>query len=298
MERRSLTRYALLSVIAAIATILLKAIAYLLTGSVGLLSDALESLVNLVGAVMAITMLTIAARPPDEDHHYGHDKAEYFSSGAEGALILIAALSIAVTAVQRLMAPKPIEQVGLGLAVSVSASLINFAVARILLRVGKTENSITLEANAHHLMTDVWTSAGVLTAVGAVSLTGWNILDPVIAIAVAANILWAGFRLVKESVAGLMDTALSSEDQATIQAVLERFRAEGIAYHELYTRKAASRRFVSVHILVPPTWTVEQGHQALSRIEEKICEALQHATVLTHLEPQGDGDQPQTRNCL
>jgi cation diffusion facilitator family transporter len=291
MERRSLTRYALLSIFAALATIVLKAVAYLLTGSVGLLSDALESLVNLAGAVMAMTMLTIAARPPDEDHHYGHDKAEYFSSGAEGALILVAAISIGITAVQRLMNPKPLEQVGLGLTVSVAASLINLAVARVLIKVGKANNSITLEANAHHLMTDVWTSVGVLSAVGVVSLTGWNRFDPVIAIAVALNILWTGFRLVRESVQGLMDTALSSEEQETLRNILEGFTGEGIAFRNMQTRRAASRKFVSVDILVPPVWTVEKGHQALCRIEEKVRETLQDTTVLTHLEPM-KSDEP------
>jgi cation diffusion facilitator family transporter len=291
MERRSLTRYALLSIFAALATIVLKAVAYLLTGSVGLLSDALESLVNLAGAVMAMTMLTIAARPPDKDHHYGHDKAEYFSSGVEGTLILIAAISIGIAAVQRFMNPKPLEQVGLGIAVSVVASLINFAVARVLIKVGKAQNSITLEANAHHLMTDVWTSVGVLAGVGVVSLTGWNRFDPIIATAVALNILWTGFRLIKESVQGLMDTALSPEEQATIRNILEGFTGEGIAFRNMQTRKAASREFVSVDILVPPVWTVEQGHQALSRIEEKIRETLQNATVLTHLEPMESDEQ-------
>ena len=290
MERRSLARYALLSIFAALTTIGLKAFAYILTGSVGLLSDALESLVNLAGAVMAMTMLTIAARPPDEDHHYGHDKAEYFSSGAEGALILIAALSIGVTAGQRFINPQPLEQVGFGIAVSVAASLINFTVARVLIKVGKAQNSITLEANAHHLMTDVWTSVGVLAAVGIVSLTGWNRFDPVIALAVALNILWTGFRLVRESVQGLMDTALGTEEQRMIKNVLEGFGGEGIAFRNMYTRKAASRKFVSVDILVPPSWTVEQGHEALCRIEEKICETIQNATVLTHLEPMGPGE--------
>ena len=291
MERRSLTRYALLSIFAALATIVLKAVAYLLTGSVGLLSDALESLINLAGAVMAMTMLTIAARPPDKDHHYGHDKAEYFSSGVEGTLIFIAAISIGITAVQRFMNPRPLEQVGLGIGVSVAASLINFAVARTLIKVGKAQKSITLEANAHHLMTDVWTSVGVLAGVGVVSLTGWNRFDPIIATAVALNILWTGFRLIKESVQGLMDTALSPEEQARIRNILEGFTGEGIAFRNMQTRKAASRKFVSVDILVPPGWTVEQGHQALSRIEEKIRETLQNTTVLTHLEPMESDEQ-------
>ena len=291
MERRSLTRYALLSIFAALATIGLKAVAYLLTGSVGLLSDALESLINLAGAVMAMTMLTIAARPPDKDHHYGHDKAEYFSSGVEGTLILIAAISIGIAAVQRFMNPKPLEQVGLGIAVSVVASLINFAVARVLIKVGKARNSITLEANAHHLMTDVWTSGGVLAGVGVVSLAGWNRFDPIIAVVVALNILWTGFRLIKESVQGLMDTALSLEEQNIIRNILEGFTGEGIAFRNMQTRKAASRKFVSVDILVPPGWTVEEGHQTLSRIEEKIRETLQNATVLTHLEPMESDEQ-------
>ena len=291
MERRSLTRYALLSIFAALATIVLKAVAYLLTGSVGLLSDALESLINLAGAVMAMTMLTIAARPPDKDHHYGHDKAEYFSSGVEGTLILIAAISIGIAAVQRFMNPKPLEQVGLGIAVSVVASLINFAVARVLIKVGKARNSITLEANAHHLMTDVWTSGGVLAGVGVVSLAGWNRFDPIIAVVVALNILWTGFRLIKESVQGLMDTALSLEEQNIIRNILEGFTGEGIAFRNMQTRKAASRKFVSVDILVPPAWTVEEGHQTLSRIEEKIRETLQNATVLTHLEPMESDEQ-------
>ena len=295
MERRSLIRYALLSIFAALATIVLKAVAYLLTGSVGLLSDALESLVNLAGAVMAMTMLTIAARPPDKDHHYGHDKAEYFSSGVEGTLILIAAISIGIAAVQRFMNPKPLEQVGLGIAVSVVASLINFAVARVLIKVGKARNSITLEANAHHLMTDVWTSGGVLAGVGVVSLAGWNRFDPIIAVVVALNILWTGFRLIKESVQGLMDTALSLEEQNIIRNILEGFTGEGIAFRNMQTRKAASRKFVSVDILVPPAWTVEEGHQTLSRIEEKIRETLQNATVLTHLEPMESDEQKSSK---
>lgn len=291
MERRSLARYALLSIFAALATIVLKSVAYILTGSVGLLSDALESLVNLAGAVMAMTMLTIAARPPDKDHHYGHDKAEYFSSGAEGTLILIAAICIGIAAVQRFMNPKPLEQVGLGIAVSVVASLINFAVARVLIKVGKAQNSITLEANAHHLMTDVWTSGGVLAGVGVVSLTGWNRFDPIIAVVVALNILWTGFRLIKESVQGLMDTALSLEEQKIIRNILEGFTGEGIAFRNMQTRKAASRKFVAVDILVPPGWTVEEGHQALSRIEEKIRKTVQNTTVLTHLEPMESDEQ-------
>ena len=210
-NRLALTRFAWLSVAAAIFTIALKGIAYFLTGSVGLLSDALESIVNLVGAIMALSMLTIAARPADEDHAYGHSKAEYFSSGVEGMLILLAALVIGITAIPRLINPKPLEQIGLGLGVSVVASLVNFFVARTLSRAGKQHNSITLEADAKHLMTDVWTSGGVLFGVGIVAVTGWERLDPIVAILVAINIVWSGVKIVRKSASGLMDTALSMQ---------------------------------------------------------------------------------------
>lgn len=285
MNRPSLVRFAVLSVIAAVLTIGLKTVAYFLTGSVGLLSDALESLVNLAGAVMAMSMLAIAARPPDDDHNFGHDKAEYFSSGVEGSLILLAAAGICITAYERLLAPKPLEQVGLGLAVSVGASLINFGVARILFRVARQHDSITLEANARHLMTDVWTSVGVLAAVGGVALTGWNRLDPIIAFIVAANIVWTGLRLMRQSIAGLMDVALPMQERDVVLGILEKYRLEGISYHDLRTRQAGARRFVSLHVLVPHDWTVGSGHELLERIEEEICAALSNAAVLIHLEP-------------
>jgi len=259
-----------------------------LTGSVGLLSDAVESLVNLVGAIVALSMLTIAARPADEDHPYGHGKAEYFSSGVEGTLILLAAISIAVAAVLRLISPRPLEQMGIGLAVSAFASLVNFGVARILLSVGKRHESITLEADAHHLMTDVWTSAGVIVGLVAATLTGWQPLDPVVAIAVAVNIVWSGYKLLHRSVLGLLDTALSADDQQTIASVLEKYRSQGIQFHALMTRQAASRRFVSVHVLVPGEWTVLRGHQLLEQLELDLRRALREATVITHMEPIED----------
>jgi len=287
-NRSSLTRFAWLSIGAAVVTITLKSIAYLLTGSVGLLSDALESVVNLVGALMALAMLTIAARPADEDHAYGHSKAEYFSSGVEGALILIAAVSIIVSAAPRLFDPKPIEQVGLGLGVSIAASLINFGVARILLRAGKRHNSITLEADAHHLMTDVWTSVGVLGGVGLVALTGWQILDPIVAFIVAANIVWSGIRIVRMSALGLMDTGLSAEDQSKLKGVLENHMREGVQYHALRTRQSGSRQFVSFHVLVPGKWTVQRGHRLLEVIEANVRQAIPNTTVFTHLEPLND----------
>ncbi|MBK7500255.1 MAG: cation transporter [Ignavibacteriales bacterium] len=287
-NRQALTRFAWLSVAAAIFTIALKGVAYILTGSVGLLSDALESIVNLAGALMALAMLTIAARPADEDHAYGHSKAEYFSSGVEGMLILVAALGIAVTAIPRLFTPKPLEQVGLGLAVSVAASFINLFVSIVLSKAGKKYHSITLEADAQHLMTDVWTSVGVLFGVGAVALTGWERLDPIVAILVAGNIVWSGVRIVRKSAFGLMDTALSMEEQEKIQKVLEPYIKNGVQYHALRTRQSGARQFVSLHVLVPGMWTVQKSHQLLESIEADIRNALSGVIVFTHLESLDD----------
>ena len=288
LDRSKLTRFAWLSIAAAIATIGLKTGAYLLTGSVGLLSDALESLVNLAGAIMALTMLTIAARPADEDHPHGHSKAEYFSSGVEGSLILVAALSIAVAAVERLLHPRALEQLGLGLGVSVIASLVNFGVARVLLRASKDYDSITLQANARHLLTDVWTSAGVLVGVGAVALTGWGWLDPGVALLVAANIVWTGVKIVRGSVLGLMDTAMVPEERAAVQAALQPHLRDGVESHAVLTRQAGSQRFVSLHVLVPGAWTVQQGHDLVERIEADIRAAVRNVIVLTHLESLDD----------
>ncbi|MCB9118208.1 MAG: cation diffusion facilitator family transporter [Caldilinea sp.] len=288
-QPRSLRRYVYLSIGAAVTTIGLKGLAYLLTGSVGLLSDAMESLVNLVAALLALFLLTIAERPPDDEHAYGHTKAEYFSSAAEGALILLAAYSIASAALQRIANPQPLENVGIGLLVSVVASAINFGVARVLLQAGKRYNSITLEADAHHLMTDVWTSAGVIAGIIAVSLTGWLILDPLIAMAVAANIIWSGIQLMRRSALGLLDSAIPQAERDKIVAVLERFAPQGVAYHSLRTRQAGQRRFISAHILVPGKWTVQRGHNMLEQIEHDIRGALPGpTTILTHLEPLED----------
>ena len=283
-----MTRYAWLSIAAAIATILLKGVAWRLTGSVGLLSDAIESFVNLAGALMALWMLTLAALPADDDHAHGHGKAEYFSSAFEGFLILLAAVSIGYTAIERLMNPQPLEAVGAGLLVSVVASVINFATARILLEVGRKHNSITLEADAHHLLTDVWTSAGVIGGVGLVWLTGWLWLDPAIALLVAVNIVWTGWRLMQRSAAGLMDISLPVEKLEQIEAVLAGYREQGLDFHALRTRQAGSRVFVTVHVLAPGAWTVQQGHDWSERIEADIRNALPHAHVTTHLEPIED----------
>ena len=286
--RRSLTRFAWLSIIAAVITIGLKTAAYLITGSVGLLSDAVESVVNLIGGILALAMLTIAARPADEDHAYGHSKAEYFSSGVEGTLILIAAASIAVAGIQRLLAPRPLEQVGLGLAVTAVAALLNLGVALLLLRAGHKANSITLEANAHHLLADVWTSAGVIAGVGVVALTGWVRLDPILALLVAANIVRTGIGIVHRSILGLMDTALPAGQRALIDKVLDAYRQQGVEFHATRTRQSGAWRFVSTHVLVPGKWTVQKGHELLDRIESDIRAVLPESTVFTHLESLDD----------
>lgn len=284
----SLSRYAWISIAAALATIALKSTAYLLTGSVGLLSDAIESLVNLVGAVMALAMLTIASEPEDEEHAFGHSKAEYFSSGVEGTLIMLAAISIAVTAIHRLWHPQPLEKISLGVAVSVAASAINGSVAVILQRAAVRFESITLKADAQHLLTDVWTSAGVLAAIGLVALTHWTWLDPLIALAVAANISRIGGRIVRESIQGLMDTALPTGEVATIRAILDSYAEQGIGFHALRTRQAGSRRFVYFHIQAPGGWTIHHGHSILEKIESDIRQALRNVTIWSHLESLDD----------
>ncbi|MEI6178851.1 MAG: cation diffusion facilitator family transporter [Verrucomicrobiota bacterium] len=287
-DRAFLTRYAWISIGAALVTIVLKTAADWLTGSVGLLSDALESLVNLLGGMMALAMLTIAVRPADDDHAYGHSKAEYFSSGVEGTLILVAAGSIAVAAIPRLLHPQQLAQVGAGLVVSMVAAVVNLGVALLLLRVGKKHHSITLEANAHHLLTDVWTSVGVLLGVTVVALTGWLWMDPVVALLVAANIVWTGSRIVWRSISGLMDLALPAEDLAAIRHVLDTYQNGGIQFHALLTRQAGARKFISMHVLVPGIWTVHRGHELLERIEAEIRLALPNSSVFTHLEALED----------
>lgn len=289
MPPKPLARFAWLSVFAAILTLGLKAGAFLLTGSVGLLSDALESMVNLAAALVALVALRIAARPPDEEHQYGHNKVEYFSSGFEGALILFAAAGIIGTSIHRLFNLQTINQVGIGTIVSVGASLVNLFVAQILLRAGRRYNSITLEANSRHLMTDARTSAGVVIGVGAVAFSGWTWLDPAIALLVAVNILWSGFHLVQRSLLGLMDTSLPEDEHLKVTSILKQYQQqEGIAWHALRTRSSGQRRFVSVHLLVPDAWTVQEAHNLSERFEEHVREALPTVTVFTHTEPLDD----------
>ncbi len=285
---KSARSYAVLSIGAAVATIALKFTAYHLTGSVGLLSDALESIVNLVAAVAALAALTLAAKPPDPGHSFGYSKAEYFSSALEGLLILLAAVSIIIAAIPRLLHPQAIEQVGWGLLISLVAAAINGGTAWLLLRAGRRLRSITLKADAHHLLTDVWTSAGVLVGLVAVQLTGWLILDPLIAIAVAVNIIWAGFRLLQETGAGLLDAALPTADLEAIDQVLQKYQTDGIQFHALRTRMAGARHFVSFHVLVPGKWTVQRGHDLCEQIELEIGQVLPGTHTITHLEPAED----------
>jgi cation diffusion facilitator family transporter len=283
-----LTRFAWLSIGAAVVTIAMKTAAYFLTGSVGLLSDALESCVNLVAAVVALVALSIAAREPDEERPFGYQKAEYFSSGTEGGLIVLAAAVIIISAVGRLIHPQPLEFVGVGVLVSVVATAINFGVSLRLRDAGRKHESITLEADAKHLMTDVWTSAGVIVGVAAVGLTGWLFLDPLVALAVGLNIVRSGVDLVRRSTLGLMDTAIPVEERARLQAVLESYRDRDVQWHGVRTRQAASRRFISLHALVPGGWTVQHGHDLVEQVEHDIRATLPSATVLIHLEPIED----------
>ncbi|MBK6910783.1 MAG: cation transporter [bacterium] len=287
-RRMSLTRYAWLSIGAAVATIALKTWAYQLTGSVGLLSDALESLVNLAGAVIALVLLAVAARPPDDEHAFGHGKAEYFASGAEGTLIIFAAASIAIAAFERFVNPQALTGVGSGLLVNLLATGINLFAALVIRRAARVHNSVTLDANSRHLLADVWTSVGVVVAVAIVAVSKIQILDPLIAVAVAGHILMEGIRIVKGSILGLMDTALEPDEVARIEATLNEFASDNISYHALRTRRAGHRRFVSVHILVPGEWTVHHGHALLERIESEIREQIPDVTLFTHLESLDD----------
>jgi cation diffusion facilitator family transporter len=285
---RTLPRFAWLSALAALLTIGLKTWAWALTGSVGLLSDALESLVNLAGAMLAVAMLTVAARPEDDEHPYGHDKAEYFSSGAEGALIFIAAICMAFAAERRLLAPHPLEQLGLGLAVSAAAALVNLGVALVIRRAGRRHRSVTLEANAQHLLTDVWTSVAVLIGVGAVAGTGRQWLDPVVALLVSVNIMWTGTWIVRSAITGLMDSALSPAEQLALQRAIAPHVIAPVQVHALRSRQSGARRFVSLHVLVPGDWNVQRGHELLERIEADIRRSIPNASVLTHLESLDD----------
>jgi len=288
----SLARWAWLSVGAAVVTIGMKAVAYLLTGSVGLLSDALESVVNLVAAVLALIAIAAAAKPADAKHHFGHGKAEYLSAGAEGVMIIVAAGLIIYAAVDRLVNPAPLEDLGIGLAITLAATAVNGAVGFVLLRQGRQHRSMALVADGRHLMTDVYTSVGVIVGVALVWFTGWLPLDSIVAIAVGINILWTGYFLVRNAGRGLLDHALPADDNdrvvAVLQSYVDRYPPGDLEFHGLQTREAGRDRFVSVHVLVPGAWTVMRAHDLVEEVEASIREALPHAQVHTHLEPRED----------
>jgi cation diffusion facilitator family transporter len=285
----NLERYAWLSIAAAVATISLKTLAWWLTGSVGLLSDALESIVNLAAALLALSMLRLAASPPDEDHPYGFSKAEYFAAGIEGALIVLAAAGILASAIPRLIEPRALDAPVFGLALTVVASVINLACALILIRAGRREHSITLEADGRHLMTDVWTSVAVFLGVALVFATGWLRLDPLVALAVAVHIIWTGIGLVRRSASGLLDAAISHDDQGEVTKLFTEYsRRYGMTFHALRTRQAGARRFISFHMLVPDAWSVAQAHRLSEEIEARIRSMVPNASVFTHIEPISD----------
>jgi cation diffusion facilitator family transporter len=281
----SLKPFVWLSIAAAVVTIMLKMAAWRLTGSVGLLSDALESFVNLAGAMMALAMITLAERPADESHAFGHGKAEYFSSGFEGLLILIAALAIGLSAVERLIHPRGLETVGMALAVSTVASVVNYLTARTLMTVGRQEHSITLEADAHHLMTDVWTSVGVIAGVALAWWSGLAWLDPLIALLVAANILTTGWRLLRRTADGMMDASLPAGRIAEIRSALQELCGDTVSWQNLKTRMGGSLVFITLDLLVPEDWSVRQGHDWCERIESRLQELIPNVRVTTHLEP-------------
>ncbi|MFT3901277.1 MAG: cation diffusion facilitator family transporter [Gordonia sp. (in: high G+C Gram-positive bacteria)] len=289
MTRRArLQRFAWLSIATAVATIALKVVAWQLTGSVGLLSDAAESVVNLVAAVVALIALGVAARPADDNHNFGHAKAEYFSAGVEGAMIFVAAIVIIFAAIERMLHPRSLESLGIGVVVSVVAAVLNGVVALVLLRAGRRYRSITLTADGKHLMTDLVTTAGVVVGIVVVALTGWEWLDPIIAIAVALNILFIGYRLIVESTSGLMDVALPDEDVARFFSVLDEFRSPDVEFHDVRTRTSGHLRFLQLHMLVPGDWSVQRGHDLVEEVEARLHEQVEDLVITVHLEPIED----------
>nr|WP_240322818.1 cation diffusion facilitator family transporter [Austwickia chelonae] len=296
VDRAHLTRFAWLAIFIALATIGLKTGAYVVTGSVGLLSDAAESVVNLVAAIVALVALKVSSRPADESHHFGHAKAEYFSAAVEGGMIVVAACFIVVTAVRRFLDPQPLENVGVGLAVSVLASVLNGATAMVLIRAGRKYRSLTLIADGKHLMTDVWTSVGVVGGVLLVGLTGWERLDPIVAMAVGINIIVTGYQLLHSSVDGLMDRSWPAEENTRFASVFAEFTSDQVKFHALRTREAGHQRFAEVHVLVPGEWTVQRGHNLVEEVESRVHRDFPDVQIICHLEPLEDprsyGDYP------
>ncbi len=290
LQKKSLAPIAWFSIGASILTIIIKWSAYEITGSVGFLSDAMESFINLAAGIIALIMLTIAALPPDKEHPFGHDKAEYFSSLIEGILIVLAAIGIVYAAVNRIYHPRPLEELNIGMALSILATLINFATSRILMHYGRKHNSITLEADAQHLMTDVWTTIGILAGILLVKLTNWQLLDPLMAIVVAISIVYTGAKLIIRSTDGLMDSKLSEKELVVIRKILDRYKGQGVDYHALYTRQSSSKSFITFHLLIPGDLTIYQSHEFSKKIEKEITAELPHSSVFIHLEPINDPD--------
>ncbi|MFO0964821.1 MAG: cation diffusion facilitator family transporter [Gemmataceae bacterium] len=283
---KAIPRYpVVLSILAALATLGMKFGAYALTGSVGLLSDAAESCINLLTALIAFVCLWYATRPVDENHTYGHEKIEYFSSGLEGIFILLAAAGIAWAGIERLLEPQPLEALGFGTLIALAASLINLGVGVLLVRVGKQTGSILLEADGHHLLTDVWTSGGVVAGLLIVWMTGWNWLDPIIALLVAINIVWTAVHLVVRSFNGLMDHALAPDEQGWVRRAIEAALEPGVTYHAMRTRQAGIRRFVDFHLLVPGVWSVQRAHALAEKVEEALHATLPGLEITIHIEP-------------
>ncbi len=290
IQKKSLAPIVWISIIASLLTISIKSAAYFVTGSVGFLSDAMESLINLAAGIVAFIMLSIAARPPDKEHPFGHDKAEYFSSLIEGILIVIAAIGISYAAINRLYHPQPLSELNVGMLLSVIATVVNLVTARILLYYGKKHNSITLEADSQHLMTDVWTTVGIIAGIFLVKLTNWQILDPLMAIVVAISILYTGAKLIIRSTDGLMDTKLTEKELIRIKQLLDLFIEQDINYHALYTRQASSKRFISFHLLVPGDYTVYKAHELTKEIENELTKEFAYSDIFIHLEPINDPD--------
>ncbi|HOO94807.1 MAG TPA: cation diffusion facilitator family transporter [Proteiniphilum sp.] len=289
MNRRSLNKYLYLSIAAAIVTILLKFYAFHVTGSMGLLSDALESFVNLFAALFALLMLHLSRKPADQEHEFGHGKAEYFSSAVEGALILIAAFTIIRSALPRIIDPLPLENISTGLLFSLLASLVNLLVGLVLINNGKKKKSLLVEADGRHLMTDVYTSVGVILGIILVELTGWLIIDPIIAILVGLNIIYSGYKLLHRSARELMDASIPEDELERVTAYLDSLGDREIEYHSLLTRMSGPRRFISMHLLVPGDWSVKRGHDCADEVEETIIAMFREpVTVSTHIEPVED----------
>jgi cation diffusion facilitator family transporter len=290
LQKKSLAPIVWFSIIASILTILIKSGAYYITGSVGFMSDALESFINLAAGIVAFIMLTIAVRPPDKEHPFGHDKAEYFSSLIEGVLIVLAAIGIVYAAINRIYHPQPLEELNLGMMLSIVATLINLVTARILLHYGRKHNSITLEADSRHLMTDVWTTVGIIIGIILVKVTNWQLLDPLMAIAVAISIVYTGAKLIVRSTDGLMDTKLSEKELILIKQILNRYKEQDIDYHALYTRQASSKSFITFHLLFPGDFTVYKAHEISKKIEAEIVKEFPYSDIFIHLEPINDPD--------